>query len=183
MRYLIDGYNLMHAMGLLAGPVRPSRLQFARVRLLDDLCRWCGEGAERVSVVFDATDPPPGARPELFFRRIHVYFSQGRQADDLIEDLIEQEPTPGQLTVVSDDHRIQRAARRRHCPVLGCLDFLEGIRQPAPQAGPADEPTSAKPEVLSDEETRHWLREFSDLTDAAHDREWPGPEAFEVDPE
>jgi hypothetical protein len=67
--------------------------------------------------------------------------------------------------VVSDDHRIREAGRRRHCVVQTCGDFLDfldhrqGTRPTAPHAEPV------KPEGVSREETQRWLREFADLAD------------------
>ena len=51
----------------------------------------------------------------------------------LIEELIRNEASPRLLTVVSDDHRIQHAARRRGCVVLGCLDYYERLVQRRPR--------------------------------------------------
>jgi predicted RNA-binding protein with PIN domain len=170
MRYLIDGYNLLHAMGLLCGKVGPHGLEKARLALLGHLSschRAPGHGLETIphhpiTVVFDASGAPPGADPEDDYQGIHIYYALDGEADDLIEDLIRRDSTPGQLVVVSDDHRIQQAARRRRCPVLGCLDYveeMENLRRPKPPS----ESSLAKPERVSDGETQHWLREFADL--------------------
>ena len=50
----------------------------------------------------------------------------------MIEALIRQRFGAAHLTVVSDDRRLKEAARRRHCPSLGCLDFLEQAGSAAP---------------------------------------------------
>ena len=175
MRYLIDGYNLLHAMGLLSGKAGPHGLEKARLALLGHLCGSHQADVGAVTVVFDAAGARAGAVPEEHYQGIHIWYALDGEADDLIEDLIQHEATPRQLTVVSDDHRIQQAGRRRRCPVLGCMDYLdamERVRQPKATT----EEASAKPECLTDEETRHWLREFGDLTDDPKLREALGPD-------
>src|SRR5205809_7364029 len=121
MRYLIDGYNLLYAMGVLRNRAGPTGLQKARRGLLGLLRGAYGEEAAEVTVVFDAAGAPPGAAEEEHYQGIHVrYAIHQDQADDLIEALIRHHSAPRQLTVVSDDHRIQQAARRRQCTVQGC---------------------------------------------------------------
>jgi hypothetical protein len=159
MRYVIDGYNLLYAIGLVHSQMGPHGLEKARLALLG---RLADSGAAAVTVVFDAGHAPPGAQPEQDHQGVRVLFALRREADDLIEELIGQDSAPRGLTVVSDDRRVRKAARRRHCPVLGCLDFIDHLRRPAPPASPPDE-TPAKPQGVSREEAQHWLREFEEL--------------------
>jgi predicted RNA-binding protein with PIN domain len=175
MRYLIDGYNLVHAMGLLGGKAGPHGLQKARLALLGHLCGCHRTEVSSVTVVFDASGAPPGSEPEDNYQGIHIYYALIGEADDLIEDLIQRDSTPRQLTIVSDDHRLQQAARRRHCPVLGCLDYLEEMER-VRQRKPTSESVPAKPESMSDGETQHWLREFADLADDPRLRDALGPD-------
>jgi uncharacterized protein len=167
MHYLIDGYNLLYAMGvLLQGRTGPMVLAKARLRLLGFLRAAHGDNAPNVTVVFDAKQAPPGLPAELDYQGLQVAFAVDQdQADDLIELLIRKASVPRQLTVVSNDHRIQQAARRRHCLVLDCgtyLDQLEQLRGAPPPQRPGEAP---KPETISREETQHWLEEFADLAD------------------
>jgi hypothetical protein len=166
MDYLIDGYNLLHVMGVLGGKLGPDGLGRARNQLLAKLHAAYGAGAVAVTVVFDAANPPRDRPAELEFKGVQVRFAVGRhQADDLIEDIIAQASTPKRLTVVSDDHRLQRAARRRRCVCLGCDAYLRwldraGERRPPPAAG---EP--AKPHNGSSRDKEDWLRTFGYLDD------------------
>ena len=167
MLYLIDGYNLLFAMGVLlpghGGPALPEK---ARQRLLDLLAGAHAEQAASVTVVFDAKHAPRGAAAEFDYQGIHVVFAVHEdEADDLIEKLIRRAATPRKLTVVSNDHRIQQAARRRQCIVQSCgeyMDWLYGLRRP-PVAGRAEE--GGKPAGVSRDEAQRWLREFADLAD------------------
>jgi predicted RNA-binding protein with PIN domain len=175
MRYLIDGYNLLHAMGLLGGKVGPRGLEKARQSLLGRLLDNHEPDAASVTVVFDAARSPRGTTPEEDYQGIHVCFAVNGSADDAIEDRIQREATPRQLTVVSDDRRLQQAARRRRCLVLGCMEYLDHVERLRQQKTPKPE-ASAKPERVSTDETRHWLREFADLEHDPKLREALGPD-------
>jgi hypothetical protein len=162
MRYLIDGYNLAHALGLLRGRMGPSEVEVARRSLLVQLLEYHRGEAGNVTVVFDAGRAPPGTPARLDHQGLLVLNALRQQADDLIEDLIEHDSLPRQLAVVSDDRRLKDAARRRHCLALGCLDYLEQIQAPRPTSRPTPPPADAgdKPEGLSSEEAREWCRRF-----------------------
>jgi predicted RNA-binding protein with PIN domain len=157
MRYLIDGYNLLHAMGVLHGQTGPAVLERARLRLLGLLRGRFGERAGDVTVVFDAAHAPANAVEAQDYHGIRVRFAvHESQADDLIEQLIRHDSAPGKLTVVSDDRRLQQAGRRRHCPVQSCGDFLDHIVKPPRQS----QQPALKPDGGDQE---YWLKEFADL--------------------
>jgi uncharacterized protein len=179
MLYLIDGYNLLHAMGVLGGPAGPAGLEKARLRLLGLLRGTYGEGCSAVTVVFDAGAAPHDADKEQDYHGIHVCFAGGPdQADGFIEGVIQHASAPKNLAVVSDDHRIQQAARHRRCRVLGCDAYLDSLahdraRRLHPRTLPA-----AKPEGSSTTETSHWLEEFAELTDSRELKELSDPYEF-----
>jgi predicted RNA-binding protein with PIN domain len=161
--YLIDGYNLLHAMGVLSGPVGPGGLEKARLRLLGLLHGTFAERAPSVTVVFDASKALPGAPPEMFYRGLHVLFAVGKkEADDVIEHLVREASAPKSVHVVSDDHRIQQAARRRRAVVLTCEEFLQWVDRQRQHQSPAT-PAPEKKEKLSPEEMQRWLEEFGDV--------------------
>ncbi len=143
--------------------------------VLGHLCACHRTEVSTVTVVFDASGAPPGAVSEEEYQGIHICYTLDGEADDLIEDLIQREATPRQLTIVSDDHRLQQAARRRRCPVLGCLDYLDEMER-LRQRKPSLESAPAKPQSISDDETQHWLREFADLADDPKVRDALGPD-------
>jgi predicted RNA-binding protein with PIN domain len=162
--FLLDGYNLLHAMGILHGRVGPFGLQKARLGLLGLLHATYREQASGVTVVFDAAHAPPGASEDEEYEGIHIRWAVNQEsADDLIESLITRCSAPKQLTVVSDDHRIQRAALRRHCQALGCLDYLEWLERRRRERQHKASGEASKPKHLSEEESQYWLRQFADL--------------------
>ena len=140
MRYLIDGYNLLHAMGVLAGRVGPHGLEKARLALLGRLLALHADDPGRVTVVFDAARARAGAEREQEYNGLHILYALREEADDVIEAIIRRESTPRQLTVVSDDRRLKEAARRRQCPALGCLDYLEQVGRPTSPPHPCPSP-------------------------------------------
>ncbi len=163
MRFLIDGYNLLHA-GWPAHARRARARAWPRLRrlLLDRIRGSHGRAAASVTVVFDARHAPPDAEPEEDRPGPHVRFAVGYPAaDDLIEELIRTDAAPAGLTVVSDDRRLRDAARRRGCAVARCLDYLEALDRPPPPPPDAAEPPG-KPEEVPPEEVERWLREFGE---------------------
>ena len=79
----------------------------------------------------------------------------------MIEELILRDSAPRRLTVVSSDHRLQKAAHRRKATAVDSDRWLAQMlreRQSRQQAGPSD---SVKPEgPLSAGEVEFWLKQF-----------------------
>jgi predicted RNA-binding protein with PIN domain len=163
MRFLIDGYNLLHAgWPAYARHARARAWPRLRQLVLDRLRDRHGAAAADVTVVFDARHAPRDAEPVEDRPGLHVRFAVGYpSADDLIEELIRTDAAPAGLTVVSDDRRLRDAARRRGCTVARCLDYLEALDRPPPRPPDAAEPPG-KPEEVSPEEVEQWLREFGE---------------------
>jgi predicted RNA-binding protein with PIN domain len=182
MRYLIDGYNLLHAMGVLRGPVGPTGLAKARLRLLGLLRGTYGEEAAGISVVFDASGAPPGAEEDGWYQGIRLRYAVHQpEADDLLELLIQQDSAPRQLAVVSDDRRLQHAGRRRHCVVLGCQEYLESLDRHRLANRQQLRETPEKTPLPGPGETEHWLSEFRDLEKDPDWQELADPYGFSKD--
>src|SRR5262249_53113494 len=75
MAYLIDGYNLLHAIGVLRGRVGPQGLEKARQRLVGLLHGALGTESTNATIVFDAAGAPAGATDEQEYRGIQVRFA------------------------------------------------------------------------------------------------------------
>ena len=176
MHYLIDGYNLLHHVGLLTGRAGPSGLEKARQALLGRLSGRLGEHAADVTVVFDARRAPPTASDRLDYQGIEVLFTRREEADDLIEELIRRAAVPKLLTVVSNDHRIRDAARHRGCPAAECVEFWESLDRRPPERVERPAAPEGKRDRVSRAELKQWLKEFGDLDNDAGFKELFGPD-------
>lgn len=160
--YLIDGYNLLYAIGLANRNLPAKGLERARTRLLDWLAdRMKGRDA-LIRVVFDAQNSPAPSS-EYAHRGVRVRFAFRQTADELIEELIHAEPHPDRIAVVSNDNQVQDAARHRGCLVQKCEEFVDWlIAKPEPDPGgdaPVDDRPAASP--ATPDEMAAWLDVFS----------------------
>lgn len=164
MSLIIDGYNLLHATGIGGGGGQGS-LQRSRESLLHFLAASLSpEQCAQTTVVFDAAEAPPGLPRTVVVRGITVrYASEYSDADALIENLIQADHAPRSLLVVSSDHRIQRAARRRRAAfadsdVWYAQTWAERLaRRDADVADAPEKPVTQ----LSAEEVEYWVSRFA----------------------
>jgi hypothetical protein len=126
--FLIDGYNLMHAAGVV-GHRKVDRLPPARKRFLDWLADAARGRDDTLRVVFDGQAAPADTGEETH-RGIQVRFAYRATADDAIEEELARTARGG-VVVVSDDSRLHEAARRRHCEAWGCTKFTDWLIEPA----------------------------------------------------
>lgn len=157
--FLIDGYNLMHAVGLLgSGPATPG-LEQARKRFLDWLATSIEGHVATLLVVFDA-EKSRGPSRESNHKGIRIRFAYHRTADDEIEDLLAAESNPASITVVSNDTRLQDAGRHRGAAVNACEEFVDWLIETPGK--PAGEPEVEKPgQGATPDEMAAWLAAFS----------------------
>ncbi|MFO0900109.1 MAG: NYN domain-containing protein, partial [Pirellulales bacterium] len=160
MALLIDGYNLLHASGILPRGRGPGGLERARLALLNFLVESL-EPAElaRAAIVFDAPETARGLTAEQVHRGLKVYFARGPEgADQRIEELIRLDSAPRRLVVVSSDHRLHRAARRRRAtPVDSDVWHRQLVARRFARPDPAAAP--AKP-VGKGDDVDYWLAQF-----------------------
>ena len=176
MRFLIDGYNLMHARGLLGRRFGPDGFRQARKRFLNDLAEALGPiDAHATTVVFDASGPPADLPRSSTHKGLSILFAvEDDDADSRIEILIARHATPRTLSVVSSDNRIRQAASRRRARAVGAEDFLIELdarkdRRRRPAGTPIEPNLSAEERArlhgLSPEEAARWEDAFSDVLD------------------
>ena len=157
--FLIDGYNLLHASGVF-GSVGRTSLESSREALLD----WLGEvlsdvERQRTVIVFDARDAPPGLPRSGKKHGLQIRFApRGSEADDLLEELIRAHSSPRALIVVSSDHRLHRAARRRRATAVDSDRWVAQVRRNRSD----DESDSERHVELEPEELKDLLDEFRD---------------------
>ena len=159
MRYLIDGYNLLHAIGLARKAGGRAAWDRARVTLLDWLVYRHGKTAANVTVVFDAQNAA-GGRLEEHHRGLCVVRHGGKTADDVIEEFLRAEPSPETLTVVSNDQRIRDAARRRGAAISTCVEYVDSLLGEPDVPKPSPEGPCEKEVQATDQDRAEWLRIF-----------------------
>jgi predicted RNA-binding protein with PIN domain len=158
--YVVDGYNLLFHLGLFDRRGGAHALEAARERLLDYLKpAFCDSDA---TVIFDSarsTRSDPSAENH---QGLHVqYAGRGQEADDVIEELIAHSASPQNLVVISNDHRLQVAARRKGAQSWSCDEFLD-FKNARPQS-PSEPVEADRAAPPSRAEVQHWLQEFGDL--------------------
>jgi hypothetical protein len=138
-------------------------LQRSRLALLNFLAASLDpQELPRTTVVFDSHDAPWGLPQSLQHHGITVRFAaKYEEADDLIEELIAADSAPRRLVVVSSDHRIQRAARRRRAKAADSDVWYAEVIRARRQRAEASTDVPARPAVpLLEEDVNYWLRQF-----------------------
>jgi len=179
MPLLIDAYNVLHCCHLL-----PEPHHLVSGRGLARLIHLTGLGGPRATVVCDGK-PKPDDDPAIDIGNVElIYSGPDRDADSVIEQFIAESSAPRRLIVVSNDHRIQQAAKRRKAKVLASESFTRRLAAaiehygdtPATPEKPTradaekwmqrfgltepDRPITDEDRDILDAETTYWLREF-----------------------
>jgi uncharacterized protein len=163
MPLFIDGYNLLHAVGIIGRGVGPGGLERSRLALLNFLAESLEpKELAATTVVFDSREPPPGAPRALDHRGIKVLFSVGyADADAMLDELIRAHSAPRRLTVVSSDHQVQRSARRRKARAVDSDIWYAEVIRSRRDRQTREVPKPSKPGVpLLVEDVDRWLRRF-----------------------
>lgn len=158
MPLLVDGYNLMHALQASRwGDDRTGRARLCR--LLGD---WSDARGERVTVVFDGTRPPGALANQIADPRIDVIYSDAQTADVVLAEWLAACSAARRVLVVSSDHEVQRAARRRDAAFERSEDFADrlarDLRDAAAARPPNDLPVKHVGPAPDDGDA--WLRQF-----------------------
>lgn len=161
MTLLIDGYNLLHASGILGRGRGRGVLESARHALLNFLANSLPAAeVARTTVVFDAHEAPWGSLRRSQQCGISVIFGSSElDADSVIEQLILEDSAPKRLTVVSSDHRLHRAAKRRKAtPVDSDVWFREVVRARNARQQPNPDVVIKPDGPLTEGEVEYWLK-------------------------
>jgi predicted RNA-binding protein with PIN domain len=166
MPILIDGYNLLHLANIVVeegGDYTLEKSRRAVLRFVRSIVPT--NELSQTTVVFDGREAPPGLKDSATFGPIKVRFSKrGTEADDLIEELVPTYSVPKSLVVVSSDHRVQRAARRRGARGVDCevwvRELLAKRRQSQSLPHRSTDPGEAARVEQTSEERDGWLLAF-----------------------
>ena len=164
MALIIDGYNLLHASGIVGRGIGPGGLERSRLALLNFVAESVdARELPTTTIVFDARQAPPGLPRSLAHRGMTVLFAANYEtADELIEELVRADSAPRRLVVVSSDHQVQRAARRRRAKAIASDRwFVDMVRRRAARQTVVP-PSQLKPTEPASSEVEFWLRQFDD---------------------
>jgi len=156
-RFLIDGYNLLYAVGLPAR-LAPGELRHSRDRLLTLIHERHPHDA--ITVVFDAHTAPRHLPREQIVHGMHVVFAVG-EADDRIKTMLDHDSVARTLIVVSSDRAVQQSAKRRDAQVMSAEAFLDDLDRaaPVPAPIPPEKPTS-------ESDVKHWMETFASIDES-----------------
>lgn len=162
MSTIVDGYNVIFADEELAEYMRAGLLEDARDGLISLLARYQALSGDPVTVVFDGG--VGFGMPVEGRNGVRILYSRSPQkADHIIQDLIEKEPNPKKLMVISTDREIRSAAQsRRAHPVIAesFLNELARLLTKAEDDDPPPEPGEKYGQPISPSELRHWMKIF-----------------------
>ena len=161
MRFLIDGYNLLHATDLFGTGESAGTLQGSRDALLGFLAAALSASERRATtIVFDAAGAPPGLPNHLHHEHIAICYARDyADADTLIEEMIEDHRAPRGLLVVSSDHRVQRAARHRGAKYIDSQTWYAQLARKSK----VTQWRNSKAEKTSGGSVAYWVKQFADL--------------------
>ncbi|MDO4570388.1 MAG: NYN domain-containing protein [Planctomycetia bacterium] len=180
MLCVIDGYNLIYALGLLPAGARrmtyvPGKLAAAREALEGLLLRGLSSGVLRETlVVYDALEPPQFLPSAYVVKGMQVVFAKNySSADELILETLKKHSKKDNITVVSSDHRIQAHAKRLKMAYYDSDEWyyggmpIVGVSKGKKKRAEAKTSLSSSPrqkntDKISQEEMDYWLTIFGD---------------------
>lgn len=118
-RWLVDGFNVLHAGVLRGADRRGWWREEMRARLLERVAGFEDAAAE-LWVVFDG--PGPGGAAEAESQRPRVVFAPS--ADQWLLDAVRETPDPASVVVVTADRQLADRARHRGARVVSPRAFL-----------------------------------------------------------
>lgn len=161
--YVVDGYNLLHALRKLHA--LPGEFSQARARLLELLAHVGRRESRPVRVFFDG-EPGQLSPGQLDHPGVAVEFcGPGREsADYALRQFVAEHADPRRLLVVSSDREVARVCRACGARILTSQEMSSVLaalvqRGKAPAAGAAEKPTRG---VVGNLE-REMLDEIGDL--------------------
>ena len=152
MPFLIVGHNLI-------GQLPDIRLDDPNdeALLVQKLSGYAARTGKRFTVIFDAG--LPGGKSRMSTHTVQVIFASSPGiADKLILDRIGRTRDASNWTVVSSDHVVLDAARRRGMRAVSSSDFARELNTPA--AKTVTDEDKPPPRPMSDSELDEWLRLF-----------------------
>ncbi|MFC1699724.1 NYN domain-containing protein [Candidatus Omnitrophota bacterium] len=128
MKYIIDGYNLIHQVPELKGKRLRSQREWLIRRL--ESAQAQNKQFKELTVVFDG--PSQVVAPQIH-SPVRVIFSRGADADKKIKQMIESSTFARDITVVSDDREVRFYISSVGAKKSSVREFLNKVNQPSKQ--------------------------------------------------
>lgn len=159
---ILDGYNLMHAAGIARRKYAQGDLERCRRKLEIRIAATLSpEAIARTTVVYDAFTSPGNDNRTGVSQGLRILFApQGQDADGEIERLLNHHSAPRQIIIVSSDHRLHKAARRRKARCVDSEVFLNELESEAPQQTVKRQPRDVKITRETPAELQRWEQTF-----------------------
>ena len=159
---IIDGYNLMHAAGIARRNYAVGDLERCR-RLLElrVASSLSDEAMARTTIVYDAFDSPGNEDRAIRRHGLKIlYAAQGEDADGEIERMLDHHSAPRQVIIVSSDHRLHKAARRRRARCVDSDVYLQQLESEPGHRSIKSSRRPIKPTVETEAELQQWEATF-----------------------
>jgi predicted RNA-binding protein with PIN domain len=154
MPILIDGHNLLHAVKAMT-----EGETFDEAQLCTFINGYLRQTKQRGEIIFDGRGPLDKSGLAGTDNLEILFSGSSDDADSIIEDRIEASTAPKWLTVVSNDHRLIKAAEARKAAVITADDFWEKIVKQLSRKRRPPEP-QGKRQGITEGETDFWLKFF-----------------------
>ena len=169
VHYILDGYNIIQSGPdvLLASGTLEKKRDFL-LELVSGFLKGV-KGPVAATVVFDGPESAPymnGGASASFCRGVNILFSEGRTADERIEELVLGNTKPDELVIVTNDKGIRRRLGGTGARVMEVAEFVKKLlpreERGAVRAGNPAEADAA--DSINEEFTDLWLKNKGDKT-------------------
>lgn len=181
MAILIDGYNLLNVTGIFGEDGPGTELHRTRLAFLNFLAAsFTKRQRSGTTIVFDAAGAPPGLPPTISHDGMTIHFARRHSnADEMIEELLEEWKSPRSLVVVSSDHRVQRAARHCGASFVDSERWYSELLTIRRKQKAVTEDHPAKPAgAPSPDELAYWVGQFGEIPTPKFKGDSPFPPGY-----
>lgn len=152
---VIDGHNLLWAIHEIADGPEP-RDEVALCRIIS---RYLSAVGDKGEIVFDGTGPSDKRVFDSITGLDVIFAGLGTDADTVIEDKVRASSASREMTVISSDRQLRRAAQSQRAKAVKADEFWRTVQRELSRKHIDREPT-AKQTGLSESETDRWLEIF-----------------------
>ncbi len=154
LHYIIDGYNLVHAIPALKKTLAHNG-ETARELLIHSIAQLTHRKKIRCTIVFDGVTPNKASK-QSNHAPLHVIFSSPLNADAKIKQMIEHSKNRPLLVIISSDREILNFAKVCSCQTHTSNYFANLLSETS------DSVTEKSDAPLTNAQIDEWLKIFGD---------------------